>query len=728
MARLICLFIVAIGYLPWIIIPRCGDIHENPGPKREFSILYTNIRGLSANINDLRAASTKYDLLLCSETIVSDFRHNSELRISQFNKPLHIRRNALPRARGMCAYVRSGFTAIRQREAECGCHEVMVMRVCSRYSNIYVYSCYRNPDLDDSIYDCLKESMATVQERDRKACFVFLGDFNAHHREWLNSRSATDRHGLAAYSFVNETGCTQLVTEPTHVSGNCLDLIITDVPGMCNVSVGPQLGTSDHFFLSAKFQLNSPIPDFTTSRRVNLMSRVNWEAVENEISAIEWSLITDHPSPADKFNDVVGRIITRFVPSKIIKFRSKDRPWFDNDCRIAFHRKQTAFHRWSRQRSPEHWELYRQARNFATITFNRAESNYNRHLREKLSNSRNSHSWWKNLKFSLFGVDNSLTPLKKQDGSLTFLAEEKARILADHFNSKMSESSVNIPSTCVPEPKLNSLAFRSSEVQGILEKLDEHGSVDPNGLFPSFFKKFSKIFAPKLSVIFRKLIQAGDFPFCWKIASVTPIPKEGNSCRAKDFRPISITPVMSKVFERLIATRLNKYIESENIIPKTQFGYRKGLGTVDALLTLNTDVQAALDNGMEVRAVAFDFSAAFDKVNHRGIIYNLQNIGVGGKFLSLCESFLTERRQYVTVDGSRSPTTNVPSGVPQGSVLGPLLFTLYASSLIAGLSCLNIAYADDTTIYIIIPKPSDRIVCSNKLHQDLMFIHSWCVQ
>ena len=184
MASFGCAYIyIALCGLSWIIIPRCGDIHENPGPKREFGILYTNVRGLSANINDLRATSTKYDLILCSETIVSDFRHNSEIRIPHFNKPVHIRRNALPRARGMCAYVRSGFPAIRQREAECHCHEIMVMRVCSRYSNIYVYSCYRNPDLDDSIYDCLKGSMASVQERDRKACFVFVGDFNAHHRE-----------------------------------------------------------------------------------------------------------------------------------------------------------------------------------------------------------------------------------------------------------------------------------------------------------------------------------------------------------------------------------------------------------------------------------------------------------------------------------------------------------------------------------------------------------------
>ena len=142
----------------------------------------------------------------------------------------------------------------------------------------------------------------------------------------------------------------------------------------------------------------------------------------------------------------------------------------------------------------------------------------------------------------------------------------------------MSHGSVNIPSSCFPEPKLNSLAFRSSEVQKILENLDVHGGVDPNGLFPSFFKKFSKLLAPKLSVMFRKLIQAGDFPSCWKVASVCPIPKEGNSCQVKDYRPISITPVLSKIFERLLAPRLNKFMESEQILPRHSSDTGKVLG------------------------------------------------------------------------------------------------------------------------------------------------------
>ena len=164
-----------------------------------------------------------------------------------------------------------------------------------------------------------------------------------------------------------------------------------------------------------------------------------------------------------------------------------------------------------------------------------------------------------------------------------------------------------------------------------------------------------------------------------------------------DCRHISITPVLSKVFEKLLTRRLYAHVETEKVLQNRQYGYRKGLVAADALLTFNTDTQAALREGMEVRAVAIDFSAAFDKVNHKGILFNLQNIGVGGKFLELCRSFLSNRRQYVSVDGCRSQCSDVVSGVPQGSVLGPLFFTLYTASMLRGLSCLHVAYADDTT-------------------------------
>ena len=135
----------------------------------------------------------------------------------------------MPRARGMVAYVRDGYGAFRQPKFECGCCGILVFMVCGVRQNIYVYSLYRNPDLDDQIFNCLLSSMAAVQAEDVRASFLFVSDLNGHHQEWLGS-TITNRHGVAAFDFATVSICNQLVVGPTHARGGTLNLLMTDDP------------------------------------------------------------------------------------------------------------------------------------------------------------------------------------------------------------------------------------------------------------------------------------------------------------------------------------------------------------------------------------------------------------------------------------------------------------------------------------------------------------------
>ena len=132
-------------------------------------------------LSDLAVASSQYDILLLSETFVSDLRHVSELLVPGFCRPVFLCRDKLPRARGMAAYVRDGYGAFHKPKFECGCCEMLVVWVWGLRQNFYVYSLYRNPDRDDRIYDCLLASMAAVQAEDVRASFLFVGDLNDHH-------------------------------------------------------------------------------------------------------------------------------------------------------------------------------------------------------------------------------------------------------------------------------------------------------------------------------------------------------------------------------------------------------------------------------------------------------------------------------------------------------------------------------------------------------------------
>ena len=146
------------------------------------------------------------------------------------------------------------------------------------------------------------------------------------------------------------------------------------------------------------------------------------------------------------------------------------------------------------------------------------------HLANTLATTSQPNRWWTALKSSLFGVDSTIPALFKPDGSVTYIPQEKAELLLSAFNLKQNDKVLNLPIGCHPEPVLNSLAFRSSELKKLLLDLDQAGSVDPDGLFPLFFIKTADLLATKLGVIFRILIRKGSFPVCWRTGNVTALP------------------------------------------------------------------------------------------------------------------------------------------------------------------------------------------------------------
>ena len=150
--------------------------------------------------------------------------------------------------------------------------------------------------------------------------------------------------------------------------------------------------------------------------------------------------------------------------------------------------------------------------------------------------------------------------------------------------------------------------------------LDPYGGSDPLGMFSLFLERTNDVLAPPLSVVFWRLVRLGCFPTCWRQTNVTPIPKGPPSSSVANYRPISKTSVLSKVFKCLVSVRLRQFMECSALLPTTQFAYRKGLGTCDVLLCMSHTLQSALEKGQEAWILQIDFSAAFDRVNHQGIL------------------------------------------------------------------------------------------------------------
>ena len=190
------------------------------------------------------------------------------------------------------------------------------------------------------------------------------------------------------------------------------------------------------------------------------------------------------------------------------------------------------------------------------------------------------------------------------------------------------------------------------------------------------------------SIIFRGLIRRGSFPECWWSANVTAIPKGAPSPGRENCLPKSITPILSKVYEKFVSHKHSSFCKKFVFLPAAQFAHRKGLGCTDALLTISHHLQKSLDARMESYISQLDFSAAFDWVSHSDLLFKLKFIVVGGSVLSICREFLFNRRQRVMVDGVTSEWIPIVSGVRQGSV-----WVLFCSSFIP-VKCLSWSRTD----------------------------------
>ena len=185
---------------------------------------------------------------------------------------------------------------------------MLVFSVCGVRQNLYVYSLNRNPDLDDRIFECLLASIAAVQAEDIRDSFLFVGDLNSQHQEWLGS-TTTNRHGVAAFDFATVSSCIQLVVGPTRARGATLDLLMTDVPDLVRVAVVAPICNSDHSSLSAVISMAQPVPNLWVIRKVFLKHQVNWNTVCGAIRELPWCNICLSDNPVEVLNEHLSLLV-----------------------------------------------------------------------------------------------------------------------------------------------------------------------------------------------------------------------------------------------------------------------------------------------------------------------------------------------------------------------------------------------------------------------------------
>ena len=257
-----------------------------------------------------------------------------------------------------------------------------------------------------------------------------------------------------------------------------------------------------------------------------------------------------------------------------------------------------------------------------------------------------------------------------------------------------------------PEPHqichstFSSIEFTLTDVESLLSKLDVNSSTGPDDISPYLLNRCAKSLSYPLSLIFSKSLSEGVVPSAWKRSIVHLLYKKGHRYNPLNYRPISITSVCCKTLERIVVSHLNEYLDSNLIISERQFGFRRGKSTVDQLILTYDEITKFYNEGYVIDLGLLDFEKVFDVVNHETLLDKLFEIGILPPILFWIKDFLVGRTMNVLVDGILSDDKGVRSGVPQGSVLGPILFLIFINHICSTLQCYYVLFADDLKLYV----------------------------
>ena len=250
----------------------------------------------------------------------------------------------------------------------------------------------------------------------------------------------------------------------------------------------------------------------------------------------------------------------------------------------------------------------------------------------------------------------------------------------------------------IPEDKTE-LTISLEGVLTLLENLDEGKSGGPDYLSCKILKLFAPIIASCLTEIFQYSLESRTIPSIWKVARVIPIYKKGSKEMPTNYRPVSLTCVTCKLLEHIVSSKIYEHLSLYNVLHDSQHGFRRGRSCDSQLVHTINDLAFNLDKKIITDVIILDFSKAFDTVNHRKLFYKLDHYGINKELIFWIQNFLTNRRQFVSVDNVDSPLCPIYSGVPQGSVLGPLLFLLYVNDLPDHIRSECRLFADDTLLF-----------------------------
>jgi Reverse transcriptase (RNA-dependent DNA polymerase)/Endonuclease-reverse transcriptase len=681
-------------------------------------ILYINSQSILSKIDELAciANDMKPDLILLTESWCREEISNAYLQIPGFDLQPELRMDRLDTTAGvgggLLVYGKKGLQIIPCKnksdfnqhcsfKVKCGRDETTVMLV------------YRPPKYTAEVLLKLENFLNTVEERT-----VLIGDFNLPDIDWQEGMAGSNA-ARRILEKCDDKFLEQMVLFPTHKCGNVLDLVLTNIPEeIRNVEAAGSLGTSDHVMLAIKIA-GSPDVD-EDDREVFNWWKADWQGMRHELSSENtWDELAEASTEESWriFKQKIDEVTERYVPKK--KRNTGSRPiWMSQHLLREIRRKRRLWKVQDSQPTREYKEAQKRVKKLIR--------NAKRKMENKLAfeNNGNSKPFFAYLKSKLKSRV-PVGPLKDSNGRPVTDKEDMAKLLNGYFSTVFTDEDVNdIPDTAArTDSVLENVEITEEKVKTKIMKIKTSSAPGPDGIGAMILQQLKDQVAPALQQIFEKTLNTGEVPADWKRANVTPIFKKGSKAEPGNYRPVSLTTISCKILETIIRDDIVDHLVDNNLLEKSQHGFVPGRSCATNLIEFLDKVTEAVDGGHGVDLIFLDFAKAFDTVPKHRLIAKLKARGVRGKVLNWIEEWLTGREQRVVINGKKSGWEKVRSGVPQGSVLGPILFLIFISDLDeAAHGGTSVAkFADDTKLAQVIRAEQDR----ENLQRSLEGMQSW---
>lgn len=687
--------------------PNCGYhsaitfaniVKETQALKKTASFFHLNARSLRDKYPDvcayLATLNHEFTVLAFSETWFSDQKH--AVKLDNYNYESLGRCNR--RGGGVALYIskRHMYSIIQEYSAITDNYESLAVK-CQAFAVTVVY---RPPSgslvafLD--FFEDLSEHLLSF-----KCPVVILGDFN------INLLSS-DLCSSKFQDLIHSTGLINVISIPTRVTADSqtlIDLCLTSCHDNGVRSGVLTTGISDHMPIFCFLPVTSQPQSHQKAPPRRHVSTAGITRFRDLLSSLTWENVLNVAHPNDAYNCFLTAVTQQYYdafPARILKKPKRARkPWITNDLLNKINARNDLFNTFIKTKDINKLSEYKKLRNKLSGELKKARTAYYMNKFTAVYNCPQK-AW--TLFNSILSQRSDTIPHELVVDGTSHAGESLANLFNNHFLTAGASRSSSVSSYLnLSNTEIDSIFLTPTtpdEIEGVIKNMKDSSACGYDDIAVRPVKAVSDILCVPLSHICNNIMRHGIFPDSMKIARVCAIHKGGPKDVLANYRPISVLPFFSKIPEYVINNRLYKFLSKKDIIVKQQYGFQKGKTVQSALLNIKEKIITNIENKMYTVGIFLDFRKAFDSIKH-DILYNkLCNYGIRGITLDLIKSYLHNRYQFVKINSFTSTSKLIQYGVPQGSILGPLLFLLYINDIV----CIPrtpdiILYADDANIF-----------------------------